>query len=430
MRQPVVILVLVGLVLLPAAVAAQQAFDVDAATAEYMSRLSPEQRERSDAYFEGGYWLQLWGLLYGLGVAGILLGTGISRRLRDLAERLSARRWLQPGIYAAAFLLVSGVLDFPLTLYTGFFREHQYDLSNQTFGAWMRDLLVGMGVGLVIMPLLLMALYAVFRRKPQTWWIWGSAVALLFLAFIQLLAPVYIAPLFNTYTPVTDPAVTEPVLAMARANGVPADDVFVFDASLQTSRVSANVSGMFNTLRVSLNDNLLNRTSLPAIQAVMGHELGHYVLNHVYEGLLFFAVVLLAGFAFVRVAFDRAVARWGSSWGVRGIADPAGLPVIMALLSIYGFVLTPLANTFIRTNEAEADIFGLNAARQPDGFAEAAVMLSEYRKMDPGPLEEFIFYDHPSGRARIHMAMQWKAEHLDDPQPPAAASPAPEAVPQ
>lgn len=424
MYRRLLVLMIVAAALLPTPGLAQQAFDVDGATQEYLSRLSPEQRARSDAYFEGGYWLQLWGLLYGLGTTAIILGFGISRRMRDLAERVTSARWLQPGIYAGLFVLVSFVFDFPLGAYTGFFREHQYGLSNQSFGAWMRDLLVGTGVGLVILPVLLMALYAVFRRKPQTWWIWGTGVALVFLVVLQLVAPVYIAPLFNTYTPVTDPAVREPVLAMARANGVPASDVFVFDASLQTSRVSANVSGLFNTLRVSLNDNLLNRTSLPTIQAVMGHELGHYVLNHAYEGMMFFALVLLSMFGFLRVSFDRVVARWGDSWGVRGIADPAGLPVILVLLSVFSFVMTPITNTYIRVNEAEADIFGLNAARQPDGFAEAALQLSEYRKIDPGPIEEFIFFDHPSGRARIHMAMQWKAEHLETPSPEPSMPPA------
>jgi STE24 endopeptidase len=130
--------------------------------------------------------------------------------------------------------------------------------------------------------------------------------------------------------------------------------------------------------------------------------------------MLFYTIVVLTAFALVRFAFDRALARWGAGWGVRGIADPAGLPLLMILVTIFGFALTPIANTFIRSNEAEADIFGLNAARQPDGFAEVALKLSEYRKLDPGPVEEFLFFDHPSGRARIHMAMQWKAEHLDE----------------
>jgi STE24 endopeptidase len=135
------------------------------------------------------------------------------------------------------------------------------------------------------------------------------------------------------------------------------------------------------------------------------------VLNHAYEGVLFFGVILLLGFAFLRWSFGFSQRRWGARWGIAGIDDEAALPLLAALLSIFFFFMTPLLNTFVRANEAEADIFGLNAAREPEGFAEVSLKLSEYRKLDPGPLEEWIFFDHPSGRARIRMAMAWKTEH-------------------
>ena len=171
------------------------------------------------------------------------------------------------------------------------------------------------------------------------------------------------------------------------------------------------MSGALGTMRISLNDNLLNLVSPGGVKSVMGHEMGHYVLNHVYESVLLFALVLLAGFAFLRWGYDRAVARWGGRWGVRGIDDPAGLPLLAVLFSIFFFVMTPLNNTYIRVNEAEADMFGLNASREPDGFAETALLLGEYRKLHPGPVEEWIFFDHPSGYQRILMAMQWKKEN-------------------
>ncbi|HEV8374641.1 MAG TPA: M48 family metalloprotease, partial [Candidatus Polarisedimenticolia bacterium] len=117
---------------------------------------------------------------------------------------------------------------------------------------------------------------------------------------------------------------------------------------------------------------------------------------------------------FVSWAFGRITKGFGAGWGIRGVADVAGLPLLAALLSAYFFVLTPLQNTFTRANEAEADLFGLNAARQPDGFAEVSLKLGEYRKLSPGPLEEWFFFDHPSGRNRILMAMRWKAEHIKD----------------
>ncbi|HKV07352.1 MAG TPA: M48 family metallopeptidase [Thermoanaerobaculia bacterium] len=398
------------------------AFDAEAATESYLARMSTEARERSDAYFEGGYWLQLWGFLYGLGVSWIFLGTGLSARMRDRAERVTRFKFVHTFLYAAQYIVGVALLSFPWTLYTDFVREHKYGLSTQTFGAWLTDQGKGLGVGLVLGGLALCALYAVLRKAPRTWWIWGAVVALLFLIVGVALGPVFIEPIFNKYTELTDPTLREPILSMARANGIPAEHVYVVDASRQTNRVSANVAGAFGTMRIALNDNLLHRTTKPGIEAVMGHEMGHYVLNHVYESILFFGVVLVAGFAFLRFAFDRALARWGGRWGVRGVADPAGLPLLSAIFAVYFFVLTPFLNTYIRTNEAEADVFGLNAARQPDGFAEVALQLSEYRKMSPGPVEEWIFFDHPSGRARIRMAMEWKAEHLQDSTYPAANS--------
>lgn len=408
----------------PPVAADAAAFDVAAATEAYLARLTPEQRERSDSYFEGGYWLQLWGFLYGIGVAWLLLGSGLSARMRDLAGRIGRWRPLANAIYWLQYLLATTVLGLPLAIYQGYFREHQYGLSNQSFGEWSRDQLMALGVGSVLGGLAIATLYAVFRRAPRTWHAWGAAVAILFTVVLIVIGPVYIAPLFNDYSLLEDPALRDPILSMARANGVDVDRVYQFDASKQSKRISANVSGLGHTMRISLNDNLLKRCNGAEIQSVMGHELGHYVLNHIYEGVIYLAVVLYLGFAFVRWTFDACVRRWGGRWGVDGIADVAGLPLLVALLSLYSFLLTPISNTLTRTDEAEADAFGLNAAREPDGFASTAILLSEYRKLDPGPLEEWLFYDHPSGRARVTMAMRWKAEHLAESAPVAAGPPA------
>src|SRR5438034_1231903 len=261
-------------------------FDVEAATNAYLAEMPPAARARSDAYFEGGYWLLLFGVV---------------------------------------------------------------------------------------------------RRLPRTWWLWGSLVTFLFLIFVILIGPVYILPLFNKVTPLNDPALTQRILRLARANGIPARDVFMMDASKQTTRMSANVSGFGNTMRITLNDNLLRRGSPEEIEAVMGHEMGHYVLNHVYKGLLFFLVLIVTWFAALFYSLQWALNRWGARWQIRGVGDTAVLPLVLLITSIFFFVLTPVLNTYVRTQEAEADIYGINASRQPDGFAQAAIHLGEYRKMSPGP---------------------------------------------
>ena len=388
------------------------AFEPEAATRAYLASVSGEKRARSDAYFEGGYWLQLWDFLFGVAVGVGLLATGVSRRMRDVSERAARFRPLQTLAYWVQYTLLTSLVLFPWTAYEGFFREHQYGLSNQNFAQWLLDQFKGLGVGLLLGGLFVVCLYGVVRKLPRTWPTWGAVTLWALVVFSILIAPVYIAPLFNTYTRLSDPVVRGPILGMARAQGVAADDVWLFDASRQTKRVSGNVSGFGRTMRISLNDNLLNRCSLAQIEPVMGHEIGHYVLNHVYKTLIFAVVVIVVGFAFLRWSFEAACARWGAAWGIRDAGDTAGLPLALTLLSVYFFVLTPVLNTQTRVEEAEADLFGINASGQPDGEAQVDLMLGEYRKLDPSPLEEALFYDHPSGHSRILMAMKWKAEHL------------------
>jgi STE24 endopeptidase len=301
---------------------------------------------------------------------------------------------------------------FPLTFYEDFFREHKYGLSNQNFASWFRDQLVGMLVIIILGGIAFVVLSGVMRRVPQTWHLWGTGIAILFLIIGMLIGPVYIAPLFNTYKPLRNPMIKSQILSLAHANGIPAADVYEVDASRQSKRVSANVSGLLGTERITLNDNLLNRCSPQAIMAVMGHEMGHYVLHHLYNAVICAVIVVAITFAMLRRGMVWMLSRWGTRWHVHGEADLAALPVVVLILLTLNFLFTPIGNTFTRTQEYEADIFGLNASREPDGEAEADLLLGEYRKLDPTPVEEFIFFDHPSGRTRIYAAMRWKAENL------------------
>jgi STE24 endopeptidase len=400
-----------------------ESFDVNAAVDAYLAKMPPAERARSNAYFEGGYWLLLWDFLSTVVVMWLLLRFRWSMRMRDLAERITRFRPLQTALYWVQFIIVVSVLTFPLSVYEGYFREREYGLLNQTFGPWMRDQAVMLAVGVVLGGILMIPLFGLVRRLGRSWWVWGAALAIVFLAFVSLIAPVYIAPLFNKYTKLQDSRIKDPILSMARANGIPATDVYEFDASRQSNRVSANVSGFAGTQRISLNDNLLKRCTLPEIETTMGHEMGHYVLNHEYKGLVMFGVVVVIGFAFLSWCINFGLARWGEQWGIREMTDVAVLPLAIIGLSVYFFLLTPVTNTITRTMEFEADMYGLNSARQPDGEANVDLMLGEYRKLDPGPVEEFIFFDHPSGRTRITAAVRWKAEHPESASPEELARP-------
>ncbi len=394
----------------PAFAAQPLPFDPEQATRAWLDTMGSEATSRSNSYFEGGYVLDFAGTAISIIVAGLMLVLGWARGVRTWLEK--TLKWFPLVAFGTSlfYILASSLITFPFSYYMGFVRQHEYNLSTQTLPEWLNEQAIGLGLGLVIGSLFLTLLYVIIRAARNTWWIWGSAVTIVFAAVMSMLFPVYIAPLFNTSTPMEQSELRDEIIAMAQANGVPADNVYVYDRSRQTNSISANVSGFGPTTRISLADTLLERGSPEAVRAVMAHEIGHYVLRHNVSGLIFSAIFILFSFAFVHFTF-----RWAAKnerWGVRDIADPAGLPLVMVLLSVVGLLTSPLQRSLVYFNEQQADMFGLNAAREPDGFAEASVLLSEYRKMEPTALEEFFFYDHPSGWNRVHNAMVWKAHEI------------------
>jgi STE24 endopeptidase len=390
-------------------------FDPARATARYLAQVNGAARARSDAYFTGGYWFQLANLIYALAVAGLLLGTGTSARIQDWAQARTPRRFYQVMLYAAAYVPITVAATFPLSLYEGFFREHSYGLSTQNIWQWLGDFGIQFALTFAASVVFLPVLYIAIRRARETWWLWAAGLAIAFQILTIAIWPVFISPLFNHYSPLPEGPLKNRILALARANAVPVDNVWLVDASRQSSRVSANVSGFMGTARISLNDNLLAQGSPDEVLAVMGHEIGHYAMGHVTREILMDGLVTVAGFLFIHWGFVFACELFGGQWQVRRIGEVAGLPLIVALGSIFLFLATPLTNSISRTTEYQADIFGLNAVRKPDAFASVMLKLSTYRKLEPGKWEEMILYDHPSGRTRIATAMRWKKEHIGDP---------------
>ena len=405
----------VAMIMLPCAAHAAN-FDVETATRAWLNILQGPARAKSDAYFEGGYWLIMWGTMVLVLVDGLLLKFGLSARFRNLGERLFKRAAGITWLTALCYALAGWLLTLPWSIYTDFVREGQYGLMNQTFAAWLIDMVKSLGISLVVFPLLAMAVYAVIRRFPKNWWLLATGVIAAFLAFGMLIGPVYIAPLFNKYTELPAGPVRDRIVAMAQAKQIPSEHIYLFDASKQTKRISANVSGIGPTIRISLNDNLLNRSSEAEIAAVMGHEMGHYVLNHVWWGLLFLSLLAASILFLVSRIAPVLIAKYGARWKVRDVGDPASMPVLGILIAVFSLLATPLTKTLVRVDESQADAFGLATAQEPDAFASIAMKLSEYRKIEPGPLEEALFFDHPSGATRVRMAMQWKKDHVPDAQ--------------
>ncbi|MBB3197353.1 M48 family metallopeptidase [Roseateles terrae] len=391
--------------------------DANAATQAFMDRIPADVMRKSDAYYEGGYWLQLWHLLLGLAIAAVWMSGRRAARVRDWAARVGRGPIRRDFLFSAAYVGIGSLVSLPLSAYEDFFREHAYGMSTQTASAWLMEWLLANVISGLIAAVALVVLYALIRRARQYWWAWGAAGTIALLTVMIAIAPVVFEPMFNTYKPVEDGPLKQSLLTMARATGVPASDVLVFDASRQTTRISANVTGLFGTAAIRLNDNLLRRTSEAEVRAVTGHEMGHYVLNHIPKMLMMMTLVVLVAFLFAKWALDGLIRRTAGTSGVQDVTDIASMPLLMAVFSVFFALSTPITNTMIRAQEAEADQFSLSLAQEPIGFANAQLRLVEYRKADPGALEEFWFYSHPSTRSRIHAAMQWREAMASRPLP-------------
>ncbi|MDP5053928.1 MAG: M48 family metalloprotease, partial [Congregibacter sp.] len=315
-------------------------------------------------------------------------------------------------IYVPIYALVTTVLLFPLSCFRDFYTEHKFGLATQSFSSWFGDFIIEGLVTTVLFALFVGLLYMVIRRTRDNWWAWGSGLSIGFMLFALFISPVFIDPLFNEYRPMDEGPLKERILSIARANGMQTDDVKQVDASRQTNRVSANVSGLFGTARIALNDNLLNRADADSVEAVMAHEIGHYVLNHPIKMMLALLPILLAIFFLTNLIFRAVLRSKGEDWGVRGIDDYAGFPMLMAIFTVVGLLATPVFQRVVYMQEYEADLFAINATQNPDAWAKVALLTAEYRKLEPSDFEENWFNHHPSPYMRIYMAMRWKAEHL------------------
>ena len=390
-------------------------FDPAAATAAYLATVPSESHARAQAYTQGGHWLILWTALIGVAVLWLILRSGLLVRLRDrLAARGAGAGRITLVVLAAAFALEI-ILNLPWSVWSDWAREKAYGLTDQPLSGWLSETLLMSAIGLVGAVILGEGVYALIRRAPRVWWAWSGGLVSLFLLVGMVAAPVAIDPLFNRYEPAPPGPVRDAVVALAKANGVPADRIFIYDGSRQSNRYTANVSGLMGSARIAMSDVMFKKDAdIAEVRAVVAHEIGHYVLGHVWRNWIFLSALAFLGLFLVDRLFPLAAHLLGAR-DVRGLADPAGYPVIGVLLIIMGLVANPLSASFTRWAEIDADRFSLQQANEPDGLARALVKTIEYRAATPGRLEEILFYTHPSVSSRIRMAMDSKAARLPNP---------------
>jgi STE24 endopeptidase len=383
------------------------AFDPNVATARYIDSLGVEALNKAADYTTGSHWLLLWGLVVTAATTWLIVRWGLLDRMQARMERRSG--FVRTASITATYLLVSGLIGLPWSLYSDWWRERSYGRSSQPIGDYLSQGAIAMIVSVIIGGLFLAAVYWLINRTGKRWWLWSGALTAAFVAFMLLLSPILIQPLFNEFKPVPQGPVRTALEEMAAKADIPADRLFMYDGSRQSNNFTANVSGVFGSARIAISDVALKEASLDEVRAVTGHEIGHYVLAHVWRSVAVLSVLAMILFFLADRLFPRFARLFGST---ATLGEPRGVPVLMFMVSLLGLAALPVTNTLTRVGESEADAYSLRTVGEPDALSSALVKTAEYRYPRPNPVQEAILYTHPSVERRVRRAMEWKAKQL------------------
>jgi len=334
----------------------------------------------------------------------VLLLTGLTLGIRDLAERWTTHYSLALLIYLLVLGLISFVVSLPLDFFKGFWLEHRFKLSNLTFRAWFQDQVKGLAVGGLLAMLAAQFVYATLCHWPEQWWIITGAAFMFFFVVLANLAPILILPLFFKFKPLEDHALTERLLELSRRASTRVHGIFEWKLSEKSKKANAALLGLGNTRRIILSDTLLENLNEDEVEAVLAHELGHHVRHHLLQKLAIQAAATFVGFYLI----DRALRRWDTTLGFRGLADFANLPLLILVGAALSFVLMPLVNIHSRACERQADAYALEAMRERVAFVSAMEKLAAMNlaERQPPAWIEFLFHSHPSVEERIRCAQR------------------------
>jgi len=395
------------------------AFNPEAATKAYIDGLGAEALAKSAAYTMDGHWMILWGLLVSALATVILVKLRVTDRIW---AKLEKRGWaLRTFATAAGLFIVSAIITLPWNIWAEWGHERMYDRTQQPLSDFLMQDAIGMTIATIGGGLFFLGIYALIRRTGKRWWLWSGGFSAVVVSVMLLLSPTLIEPLFNDYKPIPAGPVRDAVLEMAKQVDIPEDRIFIYDGSRQSNNFTANVSGVGSAARIAISDVALKQASLDEVRAVTGHEIGHYVLGHVWRSVLVLSVLAVIFFFLADRLFARFARLFGSK--VTEIGDPRGLPVFLFVLSFLGIFAVPVANSLTRISESEADAYSLQLVNLPDALSGALVKTAEYRYPRPHPVQEALFYSHPSVERRVARAMEWKAKNPPGPPPAASANP-------
>ena len=377
--------------------------DIEAATANYIDSLGADALAKAAAYTSGGHWLILGGLIVSAIVTFLIVRTGILARIETRFGPSSARGIFLIGI---VYSLLSTLFGLPWAIYSQWWRETGYDRTSQPLMDYLGQSAISTVITTVMLSIFILLLYLLIRKAGRTWWIWSGGLVAAFVTAILLLGPVLIEPIFNTYEPVPEGEVRIALEEMAAEADIPSDRIFMFDGSRQSNNFTANVSGIGSSARIAISDVAFGEASLDEVKAVTGHEVGHYVLGHIWRILAVLVGTAIVLFFLTNLLFSPVSRLFGAS---PNIAHPSSLPVLFFIIGALSTLATPAQNAVTRIGENEADQYSLETVNLPDALASALVKTAEYRYPRPSGLQEALFYTHPSVEKRVRRAMKWKA---------------------
>jgi STE24 endopeptidase len=370
----------------------------------------PQPSETAIRYHRSGN--VLWGVetLLGLLIPALILSTGLSARIRDVAHWIGRRWLLTVAVYALILVLVMSLLTLPLAYYSGYLREHAYGLSNQTLGRWIGDWLKGVAVSGLGLASVLWIPYLLLRKSPKRWWLYTGLAAIPLAALILVITPVWVDPLFNEYVPMKDRALEARILALAERAGVRGSKVYQVNKSADTKAVNAYVTGMGKTKRIVLWDTILAKLEPNQVLFVTAHEMGHFVLRHTLAFILGAALITTLSLYVVHRLAGSLIARFSERFGFERLSDVASFPLLLLLGSIVTLILTPAMLAFTRYQEHEADRFALEITRDNRGAATTFVRLQEENLSVPRPGTLYMLWrgSHPSLGDRVDFANHYR----------------------
>ena len=392
------------------------------ATEAFLARVPAVMREWGEAVSRSRYSALAMRVTIGLGALALFLFSGAAAALSQRLSRLSRLQWVRDTLFALVLLSFAWVITLPVEVVYSYARYRAFGFSEQPFVGWLQDNLFGWIGTLPFYIAGIVILIAVIRRLPRSWPIWAALVYGALATAMTVAMPTLIEPMTNSYTPLSDSPVKRRIEALAREAGVPATDVYTSDASRQTRRLNGHVSGGFGSARVVIDDTALG-SSPSMIVALVAHEMGHYMAAHPITMIGVASIVALFGFLVISWLGPIFLKRFGAQWRVPTVADSSAIALYWLLFTAWGFVAEPMINAYARVQEAQADQFSLNLAREPDGLAEFMIHDADIARLKPTALDVALFYDHPSDASRIAHAMQWRAEHPSGLAKPGATRP-------